>query len=78
MTVNVMKYAGSEGSYLKAADLPQGANVEVVIESFETVDFDKDGKTQTKLVIKFANRDKKLPLNKTVRMTIDVDPVNLM
>jgi hypothetical protein len=68
--LNVMQYAGSEGSYLKAADLPQGANVEVIIEGFETVDFEKDGNKITKLVLKFANKDKKLPLNKTNLMTI--------
>lgn len=67
---NVMQYAGSEGAYLKAADLPQGANVEVTIAGLEGVEFENDGKKQTKLVLSFVGKDKKLSLNKTNLLAI--------
>lgn len=62
--MDMTQYAGKESSYLKAADL-QGKTPNVVIEGVELVQFENDGKTDTKPALKLKGKEKKLVLNAT-------------
>ena len=55
--------------YLKASDL-QGRDVRVTIASLNPEQFENDGKTETKLVVYFLNKEKGVVLNKTNAGTI--------
>jgi hypothetical protein len=56
-----------EGDFLEALDLPEGVLVKATIESIAMPDTEKDaaGKLIHKAIVKFANRKKRMILNKT-------------
>ena len=59
------EFFSSASDMLKAGDL-KGRDVEVEIESYEIKDFDD----QSKMILSFKGKDKKLALNKTNGRTI--------
>lgn len=61
MGINVDNVYQSNSNFLKAADLPEGKQVKVIVESCEIIQMnDKD-----KVNVKFVGKDKTLVLNKT-------------
>lgn len=56
-----------EGNFLEAADLPEGAVVNAVIEAIVAPDTEKDaaGKPIRKALVQFKGKSKRLVLNKT-------------
>jgi len=60
------KYAGSESTFLKAADI-KGMNIKVTISEVGEVHFDaeNDKKAQDKATLKFHGKDKGIVLNAT-------------
>ena len=62
--VDATKYAGSESSYLKAADL-DGKRPQVVVSSVEEVEFENDDGKKIRLALGIQGKDKKVSLNPT-------------
>ena len=72
--MDMTQYAGSEGNYLRAADL-NGKSIKVTIEGVELVEFkntDNDGKVTTdkKPCLKLVGKEKKIVCNPTTVMTL--------
>lgn len=63
-SMNINEVYKSESDYLKAEDL-KGKTVKVTIESAELKEFENNGKKETKLVLSFVGKEKKLVLNST-------------
>ena len=61
--MNINDTFPSTSNFLKKEDLPKP--VKVVIDNVDLMEFDQDGKTQRKLVLKFKDKEKALACNKT-------------
>ena len=66
--MNINETFPSTSNFLKKEDLPKP--VKVKIDSAEMIEFDQDGKTQRKIVLKFEGKEKALACNKTNARTI--------
>ena len=65
MGINVDSIYQSKSNFLKAADLPAGKQVKVVIESCELIQMDDNGAMKDKVNVHFVNKERTLMLNKT-------------
>jgi len=61
--MDASQYTGT-GDFLKAIEL-NGQTVTATIESVDVVSFDQEGKSDSKLVLKLAGKEKRVVLNKT-------------
>lgn len=67
--MDMTQYAGSESSYLKAADL-NGKSIKVTIESVALVEFENDDVKETKPCLSLVGKEKKMVCNATSVMTL--------